>query len=134
MLCTTICSLPYCTDNRNYNPPPLQLHDSFLSTSVVAAFLCYDHKETSGTQYDMCYCVKLMRMFIVMWHWIFQYNPFNRPIYIATIVLWLNLVCKTGNYTFFIISTEQDILVCCMMLKYLSTCVAAVTRSNNLYW
>ena len=52
---------------------------------------------------------------------------------ITTILLWLNLVCKTGYYTFWIILTAQQILVCCTVLKGLSLCVAIVMNSKNAY-
>ena len=51
---------------------------------------------------------------------LFHWDAFSRHIYITTIVLWLNFVCKTGYCTVFITSGAQDILVRCTTLKGLS--------------
>ena len=49
---------------------------------------------------------------------VFQCNAFN-----VTILIWLNLVWKTGYYTLFTISTSQHILVSCMTFECIMSCI-----------
>ena len=64
---------------------------------------------------------------------VFQWNNFNRHRSITTILFRLNLVCKTSHYIVCIISMAQQILVRCMTLGWLPSCISTVMCSKNVY-
>ena len=70
-------------------------------------------------------------MFLGQYHWVVPMWCLNRHRSITATLFWLNLVWKTSYYTFCIILTAQDILVCWTEIKGLSVCVATVTNSKN---
>ena len=76
---------------------------------------------------------RMQRYLLVCGAEVFQSKAFNRHKPINIIVFRLDLVCKTGYYTLYIIKTAQNIIKSSTTLGCISERVTTVVHYNNAY-